>query len=69
MGRVSTLCSIVSLILQVILAPVVGSIAHNIGLTYAVFVIGSLYLCAVIAGWLSGKTVGVTPDRSEVEVC
>jgi MFS family permease len=68
MGRVSTLFSIASIVLQVILAPLVGHVAHNIGLTWAVFIIASLYLMASMSGWLSGKTVEKTRELSEVEV-
>jgi len=67
MGRVSTLFSIAAIVLQVMLAPVVGSVAHNIGLTSAIFMIGSLYLFAAASGWLSGKTAGVARETSELE--
>jgi hypothetical protein len=68
MGRVSTLFSIAAIVLQVILAPAVGAIAQNVGLTYALFLIASLYLFAASSGWLSGKNVSVSGEGAEVEV-
>jgi hypothetical protein len=68
MGRVSTLFSIASIVLQVLLAPLVGRVAQNTGLTVALLIISSLYLVAAMSGWLSGRTTGVLTERSEVEV-
>ena len=68
MGRVSTLFSIASIILQLILAPIVGRIAHNTGLTAAVFVIASLYLFAATSAWRSAalrtRQSGLTAERA-----
>jgi len=66
MGRVQTLFSIASIILQVTLAPVVGRVAQNVGLTSAVFMIASLYLLAATSGWLSFKTAD-TIRETELE--
>jgi len=67
MGRVSTLFSIAAIVVQVPLAPVVGRIAHNIGLTWAILIIAALYLFAATSGWLSGKTAAVVQRSSELE--
>lgn len=67
MGRVQTLFSIAAIILQIALAPVVGRIAHQVGLTSAIFVIASLYLFAATSGWLSGRTALVVPDNNELQ--
>jgi len=68
MGRVSTLFSIAAIILQVILAPVVGRIAQSVGLTLAVFMIASLYLLAATSAWISAKTAGVTSETPKFKV-
>jgi DHA3 family macrolide efflux protein-like MFS transporter len=67
MGRVSTLFGIAAIVVQVPLAPVVGRIAHNIGLTWAIFIIALLYLLAATSAWLSGKTAGQTHPTSAFE--
>jgi DHA3 family macrolide efflux protein-like MFS transporter len=56
MGRVQTLFSIAAIILQITFAPFVGRVAHNVGLTSAIFCIATLYLCAAISGWMSART-------------
>ncbi len=68
MGRVSTLISIAAILLQVILAPLVGRIAHNVSLAFAIFVIATLYLLAAACGWFSAKTVKVDAEPSEAVV-
>jgi MFS family permease len=68
MGRVQTLFSIAAIILQVALAPVVGRIAHNVGLTTAIFVIATLYLFASISGWASGRTSAMLGAASREEM-
>jgi len=68
MGRVSTLFSLASIALQMVLAPLAGRVAHDIGLTWAIFVIAALYLFAAASGWLSGKTASVAPEVPDVEV-
>jgi predicted MFS family arabinose efflux permease len=56
MGRVQTLFSLAAIILQVTLAPVVGRVAHNVGLPSAIFMIATLYVLAAASGWGSGRT-------------
>jgi len=68
MGRVSTLFSIGSIVLQVTLAPMVGRVAHNVGLMWAIFMIATLYLVAATSGVLSGKTAESGSKPSELEV-
>jgi hypothetical protein len=67
MGRVSTLFSIVSIMLQISLA--VARIAHNVGLTSAIFVIATLYLFAAFFGWLIGRSADTpaSSNRAELE--
>jgi MFS family permease len=55
MGRVQTLFSIFSIIVQIALAPVVGHIAHNISLMLGIFCLASLYLLAAVTGQLGAK--------------
>jgi MFS family permease len=64
MGRVSTVFSIAAIALQLMLAPVIGGIAHNIGLTSAIFLIASLYVFAAGSGWLSGKSAGIAQEAA-----
>lgn len=66
MGRVQTLFSIAAIILQVTLAPVVGHIAHNVGLTSAIFTIASLYMLAALSGWMSARTAGRPAEAEEL---
>ena len=67
MGRVQTLFSIAAIILQVTLAPVVGHIAHNISLTYAIYFVATLYLLAALSGWLSARTTNAAPQDVEFQ--
>ena len=69
MGRVSTLFGIVSIMLQISLALAVARIAHNVGLTSAIFVIATLYLFAEFSGWLSGRSADTpaSSNRAELE--
>jgi hypothetical protein len=69
MGRVSTLFGIVSIMLQISLALAVARIAHNVGLTSAIFVIATLYLFAAFSGWLSGRSADTpaSSNRAELE--
>jgi predicted MFS family arabinose efflux permease len=68
MGRVSTLFSIVSILLQISLAPAIARIAHNVGLTSAIFVIATLYLFAAFSGWLSGRTADTSASSNRAEL-
>lgn len=63
MGRVQTLFSIAAIVLQITLAPVVGHIAHNVGLTSAIFTIATLYLLATLSGWMSARTATSAPTE------
>jgi len=55
MGRVQTLFSIFAILIQVTMAPLVGRIAHQKGLTLAMSVVSGLYLLAVIASLIAGS--------------
>ncbi len=68
MGRVQTLFGIATIILQITLAPVVGRVAHNVGLTSAIFMIATLYLLASFSGWLGARTQATIPAASDVEL-
>jgi DHA3 family macrolide efflux protein-like MFS transporter len=68
MGRVSTLFSIAAILLQVTLAPAVGSIAHNVSLTWAIAIIGSLYVLAAVSGGFSGTTAPVVDEEAQLEL-
>ncbi len=68
MGRVQTLFSLGALVLQLTLAPVVGGIAHHVGLTSAIFVIATMYLFAAFAGWGSARTARTLAVVDEVAV-
>ena len=64
MGRVQTLFSLASIVVQLVLAPIVGHVAHNVGLTSAIFMIATLYLLAALSGWGSARSARV-PDTPE----
>ncbi len=68
MGRVQTLFGIAAIILQVTVAPVVGRVAHNVGLTPAIFMIATLYLLAAFSGWMGARTQAAEPVTPEVEL-
>ena len=64
MGRVQTLFSIFSIIVQIALAPVVGYIAHTISLTLAILSIAFLYAMATATGALGGRAANSTSLES-----
>jgi MFS family permease len=68
MGRVQTLFSLAAIILQLTLAPVVGHVAHNVGLTSAIFMIAILYLFAAFSGWGSARTAAKLETQQEMSI-